>query len=209
MLSEAAISDTPGSRLKRARTATGFDTIKAAAERFGFHKQNLADHEADRRGISPENARDYARAFKVKASWLLFGDAENEPVLEPPPRMVPVVGYVGAGAEAHLFSEGQGPFGEVEAPEGSTDDTVAVEIRGESLGALFNEWQVFYDNVQSPVRPELYNKLCVVGLPDGRVLVKQLKRASDGRFHLISNTEGPLLDQDVIWAAKVKTMTPR
>ncbi|PZO07654.1 MAG: phage repressor protein [Alphaproteobacteria bacterium] len=69
---------------------------------------------------------------------------------------------------------------------------------------------VFYDDVRTPVTPDLIGHLCVVGLPDGRVLVKRLQKAAGtGFFHLISNTEGPILDQPVDWAAKVKTMTPR
>jgi len=123
---------------------------------------------------------------------------------------VPVVGYVQAGAEAVLFSAGQGPFDYVPAPPGSTAQTVAVEIRGESLGPIFSEWLVFYDDVRSPVTPDLYGKLCVVGLPDGRILVKQVKPSkTSGLYHLMSQTEGSLLDQEILWAAKVKNMSPR
>src|SRR5262245_21011143 len=51
-------------------------------------------------------------------------------------RTVPLVGYVGAGAQAHFTAAGE--LGRVPAPEGSTDATVAVEIRGESLGSFFD-----------------------------------------------------------------------
>lgn len=123
---------------------------------------------------------------------------------------VPVVGYVQAGAEAVLFAAGQGPFDYVPAPEGSTDKTVAVEIRGESLGSFFTEWLVFYDDVRSPITSDLHNTLCVVGLPDDRILVKKIKPSqAPGLFHLLSQTEDPILDQEVTWAARVKTMSPR
>ena len=123
---------------------------------------------------------------------------------------VPVVGYVQAGAEAVLFGAGQGPFDHVPAPEGSTDHTVAVEIRGESLGEFFTEWLVFYDDVRSPITPDLHGRLCVVGLPGDKILVKLLKPSREpGLFHLLSQTEGPLLDQEVLWGARVKAMTPR
>jgi len=69
---------------------------------------------------------------------------------------------------------------------------------------------VFYDDVRSPVTPDLYGKLCVVGLPDGRILVKQVKPSkTSGLYHLMSQTEGSLLDQEILWAAKVKNMSPR
>jgi hypothetical protein len=78
------------------------------------------------------------------------------------------------------------------------------------LGPLFSEWLVYYDDVRSPITSDLFGKLCVVGLPDGRILVKQVKPSKlDGAYHLMSQTEGPLLDQEVLWAAKVKNMSPR
>lgn len=125
-------------------------------------------------------------------------------------RTVPLIGHVSAGARAVLFGEGQGPFGEAPWIDGANADTVAVEIRGDSLGSFFNEWLVYYDNVERPVTRDLIGKLCVVGLTDARVLVKKLKESPDPRrFHLLSQTEDPILDVEVVWAAKVKTMTPR
>lgn len=123
---------------------------------------------------------------------------------------VPMVGYVGAGAAAHFYGESQGELDRVPAPDGATKDTVAVEIRGESLGALFEQWIVYYDEVRAPVTPDMVGRLCVVGLNDQRVLVKQIKRSrTAGLFHLLSNTEAPILDVEIAWAAKVKSMVPR
>jgi hypothetical protein len=123
---------------------------------------------------------------------------------------VPLVGYVGAGAEAHFYAVSQGELERVPAPENSTPDTVAAEIRGESLGALFQHWLVYYDDVRSPITPDLLGKLCVVGLPDDRVLVKQIKAAkTPGLYDLLSNTEDPIKGAVVLWAAKVNSMVPR
>jgi hypothetical protein len=47
----------------------------------------------------------------------------------------------------------------------------------------------------------------VVGLHDGRILVKQIQRArKEGQFNLISATEKPITDVEVDWAARVKTI---
>ncbi|MER8827199.1 helix-turn-helix domain-containing protein [Mesorhizobium sp. M0938] len=124
------------------------------------------------------------------------------------PSTVKLVGYVGAGAAAHFYDATD--LGTVPAPEGATKDTVAVEIRGESLGALFEHWLVYYDDVRAPVTSDLIGRLCVVGLIDDRVLVKQIKKSkTDGLYHLLSNTEAPLFDVEVTWAARVKSMVPR
>lgn len=198
--------ETVSDRLRQAREAAGFDNAREAANALGLTYSTYAGHENGSRGPRREQLLQYARKFKVSTDWLLTGKGP------PPigPRQVPVMGYVGAGAVAHFYGEAQGPFDMVPAPDDATPETVAVEIRGESLGALFDQWLVFYDEVRTPVTPDMVGRLCVVGLPDDRVLVKQIKRAkSPGFYHLLSNTEAPILDVEISWAAKVKHMVPR
>src|ERR1700735_634443 len=65
-----------------------------------------------------------------------------------PSGKVPRVGCVGAGAMAHCYADGQGRFDEVPAPDAASPSTVAVQIRGHSLGALFDNWLVFYADVR-------------------------------------------------------------
>ena len=52
--------------------------------------------------------------------------------------------------------------------------------------------------------------MCVCGLADGRVLVKALKRSQiPGHWTLLSNTEPPIYDVLLEWAALVREMRPR
>jgi len=131
--------------------------------------------------------------------------------LDPRPvRKVKIKGYVGAGSRAHYYALADEEFEEVEAPVAATDKTVAVEIRGKSLGPLLNSWLVFYDDVRSPITDDLIGHLCVVGLSDDRILVKQIVRNKRGGFDLISNTdEDPITGVMIEWAAKVKDLRPR
>lgn len=158
-------------------------------------------------GASIKTLTALAPVLDTTVAWLL--EEAGEEVAEHATDSVPVVGYVSAGAVAALYDAGQGPFDMVPAPEGSTPQTVAAEIKGDSLGPIFDSWLVYWDDVRSPVTPDLFGELCVIGLPDGRIVVKKLINAANGRFHLISNAEGPMLDQEILWAAKVKRMTPR
>ena len=124
-------------------------------------------------------------------------------------RTVPLVGYVSAGALSY-FHNSDGPIDEIPAPDDCTPETVAAEIRGDSLGSLFDRWLVFYDEVRSPLTPDLVGRLCVVGLADDRVMVKKIERSkTPGLYHLLSNTEAPILDVEILWAARVKNMVPR
>lgn len=141
-----------------------------------------------------------------------IGSEEVASSMDPlPVHKVKVKGYVGAGSRAHYYALADEEFEEVTAPKTATDRTVAVEIRGKSLGPLFNTWLVFYDDVRSPVTDDLVGHLCVVGLSDDRILVKQIARNKQGGFDLISNIadEPAIRDAQIEWAAKVKTMEPR
>jgi hypothetical protein len=174
--------------------------VSAVAERSKVPKTTLYSYLASKSQSLKGTTQDQiADAFGIPADEMFGGGA----------RTVPLVGYVGAGAEAHFYAESDGPLDEVEAPPWATDQTRAAEIRGESLGPLFERWLVFYEDVRSPVTPDLHGRLCVVGLPNGKVLVKKLRPAGGGLFHLLSNAEEPMWDQEVAWAAVVKEMRPR
>lgn len=195
---------TRGGRLRAARKAAGL-SVNQVAERSAYSASGIRALENGQNDLKAPAAEVLAPILRSTASYLLTGDGPSTL----PRRTVPLVGYVGAGAEAHFYAGGD-ELGEVEAPEGSTDQTRAAEIRGESLGPLFDSWLVFYDDVRTPVTPDLIGRLCIVGLPDDKVLVKKLQKSrTSGLYHLLSNNEAPMFDQQVVWAARVKNMSPR
>lgn len=197
-------------RLRSARVAAGFDRQRDVYERFpGWNRNSYKSNENGNAPFSFDQAKVYARAFGVRPEWLYDGsgpmrDAGGR-------RTVPLVGYVGAGSQAHYYATAQEGLGEIDAPDGAAPSTVAAEIRGESLGPALDGWLVFYDEVRNPVTPDLHGRLCVVGLPDDRILVKVIRpTGAPGRYHLISNSaEAPIFDQEVLWAAEVRSMKPR
>lgn len=124
---------------------------------------------------------------------------------------VPIVGYVGAGGSID-FTDSQGPFGEANMPpKGPTTSLVAVIVRGDSMsGTLDDGWTVYYQDRRDPPDESLHAKLCIVGLRDGRVLIKKLYpgRKSD-HYDLHSVNAPALLDQHVAWAAKITWIEPK
>lgn len=175
-------------------------------------------------GISTETLRKLAFPLSSPVEWLLNGTGPedidelpedfhlgSEDVLSDaaPAPTVPLVGYVSAGAQAVLIHLPAGELDRVPAPPHYNDNTRALEVRGDSLGALFDRWLVFYDDVRSPITPDLINKLCIVGLADGRILIKKVRRNRDGGYDLLSNTEEPIAGVVIEWAALVKSMEPR
>jgi hypothetical protein len=207
------MATTRGERLRIAREKK-FKSARLAGKAMGIPVSTYGAHERAEspggRDYGPDEAKRYARRFGVTPEWLLTGREPIGPDEEPPPPKVRVVGYVGAGSEAHLYEVSQGDLDEVDQPRGSNEATVAVEIRGDSLGTFLNRWLVFYDDVHRSVTSDLIGELCVVGLADGRVLVKQIQRGrAEGLFNLISSTEKPILDVAIEWAAKVNSIQRR
>lgn len=185
-------------------------SAEAACKAAGVGKDVIRDwHRKTKTMPRVDTLEALAEPLHVRPEWLLTGVNPPAPTVDRDGAMVRVVGYVGAGAAAHYYAVAQGDLDEVPAPEGATADTVAVEIRGNSLGELFDRWLVFYDQVRRPVTPDLIGRLCVVGLADERVLVKKLRRGRDGLFDLFSNTEEPIRGVAVEWAARVLNMAPR
>lgn len=126
--------------------------------------------------------------------------------------MVPLVGYVRAetNGEAYLY-DGADPTGdEVPMPPGGTAETVAVEIRGVSLGPAFEGWLVYYDDRREPPTEDMLRQLCVVALDDGRVLIKRLMRGSTPGLYNLHAANGEIIeDARIHWAAVVKSISKR
>jgi len=185
-----------GNNLRKLRDLRGW-TQEQAGEALGYSKGGYLKLERGERQLTLQIIERAAEVFGVSPSEIYTEE-------------VPLVGYVGAGAEMHYYANGDNPDEFVPMPPGGGHNTVAVQIRGSSLGSIFDTWLVYYDQVQDPPSYDMLGKLCVVGLEDGRVLVKKLRKGSAaGLFNLESVTEGLIEDVPVSWAAKVKVMTPR
>jgi hypothetical protein len=67
----------PAERLRIARLRAGYETGKDAAEALGFPVSTYLGHENGSRGYPAKKAAIYARKFKVREQWLLYGVGEG------------------------------------------------------------------------------------------------------------------------------------
>jgi phage repressor protein C with HTH and peptisase S24 domain len=125
----------------------------------------------------------------------------------PEPRMIPVVGYVGAGAEVFSIDDHAKGAGldEVECPWSDlAPSSVAVRVRGDSMApAYFDGDLIYYEENHTDFR-HLIGKECVVAITDGRRFVKQLRRTAAGQWYLFSHNAEPIFGVEIEWAARVK-----
>lgn len=133
----------------------------------------------------------------------LAGSAAARPI----PRMIQVVGYVGAGAEVFSIDDHAKGAGleEVECPwDGLAPSTVAVRVRGDSMAPAYYDGDlIFYEQNHTDI-VHLLGKECVVALADGRKFIKTLRRTQSGQWYLHSHNAEPILGVEIEWAAKVK-----
>lgn len=186
--------------IKKLQAGRGW-TIDQAAEALGISRGGFLKIQRGENRLTSTTIDLAAKAFGVSKSEIVEMNAPK----------APVVGYAAANSDAVTFyGTAQGPFDEVEAPSGATDKTVAVRIRGTSLGKPFNNWLAFYDDRKDPPDESLYGELCVCELPGDRVLIKTLRKGTaKGLYNLESVTEPTLEDQPVLWAALVREMRRR
>lgn len=67
----------PAERLRIARLRAGFETGTDAAEALGIAVSTYLAHENGSRGYPAKKAAVYARRFKVREQWLLYGVGEG------------------------------------------------------------------------------------------------------------------------------------
>lgn len=177
-----------------------------AARKGGLERSYLNDILIGKKNsIRDDKKEQVARALEVNASDLHLYNGGKRKITQ-----VRVAGFANAGSDEIAFAEGQGPFGYVNAPAGANEHTVAVEIRGTSLGKLFDRWLAFYDDRRDPPDDSLVGRVCICGLAGGQVVIKRMMRGSrKGLWHLESASETAIFDANVEWAAPVTEMRPK
>jgi transcriptional regulator with XRE-family HTH domain len=170
----------------------------------GTNVQNVSRIERGERELSKRWAEAFAPHLGVSPERLVFGQ-------EPPERMVPIIGQSGAGPNGTvLFAEGQGNFGEAPAPADAGPNTVALEVRGDSMYGMINDgWLIFYEERTEP-RDDYMGEPCVCWLEDGHVLVKIPEPTlNPGLYNLVSTNAPTMRSIPVREMAPVIDIKPR
>jgi phage repressor protein C with HTH and peptisase S24 domain len=124
---------------------------------------------------------------------------------------IPVVGYIGAGAEVFAIDDhakGDG-FDEVPAPPGMLNG-IALIIRGDSMAPKYEDGEVIYIEKTLHAIDSLIGAICYVQLADGRCYLKKLQHGSrPGTFNLISSNGPAILDVVVERAYPIAFTRPK
>lgn len=185
-----------GNGLKKLRIDRGW-THEEAAKAMGLSQSGYTKLERGERKLSDMHITMAMSAYQVPAAEVL-GVGQ---------RFVPLTGFVGAGQEIYQFDEGGA--GEVEAPPNAIPETVAVEVRGESMLPLYEDGTILYYSRQLPP-DRMLGRRCITRLSDERVLVKFLRRGSQPGLYTLGSLNAPdIEDVSLQWAAPIDWIKPR
>ena len=122
-------------------------------------------------------------------------------------KYVPVLGYVGAGAEVYSIDDhakGDGMFETSAPPQGTSPSMVALVVRGDSMTPAYEDGDIiYYDQPLTGDYDHLVGKRVVVRLIDGRTFVKKLRKNNEGQYWLHSHNADPIVNPRIEWLAAV------
>jgi len=186
---------------KRAREAAGLSQSELA-RRVGIRQQTIAEIE---KGNIKSTKAIYRLAAAMSVSASLLDPAI--PVSADGQRLVPLLGYVGAGAEIFSIDDHEkgASIDEIPAPPGvSNDSVVALRVRGDSMLPVYKPGDlIFYDKAENGDLLHLVGKDVIVHLDDGRTFLKELRR-SNGDLYLHSHNAEPMFRPKIAWVARVR-----
>lgn len=187
-------------RLREVREARGL-TLEQVAERINSTAATVSRRESGSRQLKWADLVLMAGALDVTPVDLVGDKTE----------LIPIVGYVGAGAQIFPFDDHAKGQGIDEAPCPARLDprtTVAVRVRGDSMPPIGDGWLIFYSRAPEPDTAAVIGKLCVVKIAgDGPTLLKRVRRGpTPGRFNLESSNAPLIEDVALDWAAPARAI---
>lgn len=194
-------------------------TLEKLAEKMGTTKLQVFRLKEGQRKLTTDWLQRFAEALNCKPTDLIsennfIDGASTIPNLVPMKRKtVPVVAYVGAGQIVYAIDDnakGQG-MEEVDCPPGIDPDyVIALKVQGDSMYPKYESGEIlYYRRDVLGMNGDCLNKICVLGLRNGQVLVKKLRKGTiKNRFNLESYNAPTIENAEVEWCAPVLFTKP-
>lgn len=200
-------------RLRAARIAAGFLTQAEAIRRHAWNSNTYKSNENGNASFSFEQARVYAKAYKVRAEWLYSNVGAMREQAD-----VPIIGRVGADPTGRILRlHGQAANDSAPMPTGGTSDSVALEVDGHSMRGFADDGAlVYFEDQRTPPTEDMIGEIVVVQIAgdgddvdDEDVVIKRLQRGrSDDLYDLESIVGPPMRDVRIRWAAEITQIIP-
>lgn len=195
-----------GMRLRRAREAAGYRSAMSAAQAFGWRVSSYGAHERGSRTIGQDDAERYARAFKnITAEEMLFGDSPTHE------NAIPIMGYIGAGAEIYPEFEQVPPegLGIVDLPFAVPDEMIGLEVRGDSMLPRYDDGDVVVCWKEGTPIHSVLGLEGAVRTSDGKRYLKRVLRGQKpGTYNLESFNARTIEGARLEWVSGIYLIVP-
>ncbi len=197
---------TQSARLRWARKSAGFTSARAVAQDRGWVVETYKTHENGTRlkkGLSEEDARKYARAFRVNLGWLMTGVGEPRRTEGARDGHAIIIGRIGAGAIVEM-EDGETGWPTEGIPAEIAGSCDLFEVLGDSMLPLFRDGDILAIE-RRRIHPRwLLGRLGFVQLDTGERLIKEVARGSEPElFTLLSLNASPMPDVKIIAAGRL------
>ncbi|WP_011580532.1 MULTISPECIES: S24 family peptidase [Chelativorans] len=157
-------------------------------------------------GVSTRTLAKLAPVLQTSAEWLLTGGPEGIRS-----RTVPIMGYLGAGAEVEPEYEQVPPEGldQVDVPFSVPDEMIAFKVRGDSMLPVYKDGAVIivYSEQKKPLH-SFYGEEAAVRTSDGRRFIKTIMRGPDDTVNLLSHNASPIEGVRLEWIGEIFAVIP-
>lgn len=183
-----------------------------AATKAGMERTYIRDIvEGKKKSVRSDKMADLARALSLDFSALSRGELApaGEPVAVDV--HVPLMGFIGAGAEIEPDFEQVPPDGldQVSVPFPVPADMIAFGVRGDSMLPVYKDGAVVivYREQQRPLST-FFGEDAAVRTASGRRFIKTIMRGSDGLVNLFSWNAAPIENQHIEWIGEIFAVLP-
>lgn len=187
------IAQETGQRIEARREQLGL-TLEGLARRMRTNAGQVHRLIHGQRRLTLRWLYRFSDALECSVDLLIRGDEFLEVT-------IPVVGYVGAGAQVFNFDD-RGDLDRVVPPPGA-EQTVSVVVQGDSMVPRYWPGQHLFFKPAQGVGEDCIGRPCIVQVYDGPTLVKIVQRGAAGLYRLVSVNRPEVDDVELVWAARV------
>jgi phage repressor protein C with HTH and peptisase S24 domain len=189
----------------------GLGSVEAAT-RGGMERTYIRDIvEGKKKSVRSDKMAELARALELDFASLSRGELKAIGSQEAVGSEIPLMGYIGAGAEIEPEFEQVPPDGleQIYVPFAMPAEMIALGVKGDSMLPAYRDGAIIiaYREQRRPLTT-FFGEDAAVRTSDGRRFLKTIMRGADGLVNLFSWNAAPIENVSLEWIGEIFAVLP-